>query len=650
MTAFLLPNGKQQYFDTAGDPLVGGKVYTYAAGTSTPKTTYQDSAATIANANPVILDSRGEAVIFWDGSYKVVLKDSLENTIYTVDGFTDPGQGVTTLRTELASTSNLSQGASLVGQSIQRVADIATLRTIAGNANRLLYIMGNTSEGDGGQGLFRWVSAASAADDNGVTVLPTGHVGTGRWKRILEAGIVHVAMWGASPTVSAATNVTAINRMFTYIQTEGGLGLFEPRVIYPVNAKLTFFNTSSGTKNYYRAIDGQGATLDFSASGLTSGTLLELGASALGNASESMWSEVKNLNIKGPENDTNITPRYIDNPSTDAVAATTTTGVDVSNGLKLHLRNIFVSHCWKGFRWTDCWWSEYSNLDVRKCIIGYHIDEGCTQMTLIKPECNFVTYGYVIRPDTPSAAITTVTMLAPHVENTTQGFHLDPVAASGTEIQNVVLINPYMEKIYYDMFRIGIAFDATPSSAGTRGANRAGYISSFSVVDGRMTGDGVSVGYGTNRKAFAFPSTRKLASGSIAFPCTEDDILNRPQRVAFRSTARAEDITTQRVDYSHPGYGACVVSSAGAFLGTKKGNISGVTKISTGTYDITFLEAYASSDDYAVTATSRVAGFYCSVNDPNTTAGVARIEVRSDAGALTDQKFSLSVEGNLSAY
>jgi hypothetical protein len=85
--ANLLPEGKQSFTNSAGAPLVGGKVYTYDAGTTNPRTTYQDAAGTVPNANPVILDARGEAVIYWSGTYKVVLKDALDNTIYTVDNY-----------------------------------------------------------------------------------------------------------------------------------------------------------------------------------------------------------------------------------------------------------------------------------------------------------------------------------------------------------------------------------------------------------------------------------------------------------------------------------------------------------------------------------------------------------------------------------
>jgi hypothetical protein len=87
--AHLLPSPKMQFFDLNGDPLSGGKVNAYEAGTSTRKATYTTAAETVANANPVILDSRGEANIFWStGVYKIVVTDSDDAEIYTVDNIT----------------------------------------------------------------------------------------------------------------------------------------------------------------------------------------------------------------------------------------------------------------------------------------------------------------------------------------------------------------------------------------------------------------------------------------------------------------------------------------------------------------------------------------------------------------------------------
>jgi hypothetical protein len=109
--ATLLPEGKQSFETAAGVPLVGGKVYTYDAGTNNPRVTYSDAAGTVPNTNPVILDARGEATIFWVGAYKVVLKDSLDNTIWTVDGIVSAAEALTA---DLADSTNLAKGDALV--------------------------------------------------------------------------------------------------------------------------------------------------------------------------------------------------------------------------------------------------------------------------------------------------------------------------------------------------------------------------------------------------------------------------------------------------------------------------------------------------------------------------------------------------------
>lgn len=84
--AHLLPDIKLQFFDDNGDPLSGGKIYSYAAGTSTPLATYTDQGEGTPNANPVILDANGEANI-WLGSssYKFIVKTSADVTLRTTD-------------------------------------------------------------------------------------------------------------------------------------------------------------------------------------------------------------------------------------------------------------------------------------------------------------------------------------------------------------------------------------------------------------------------------------------------------------------------------------------------------------------------------------------------------------------------------------
>jgi len=93
--AVLTPSPKTAFVDAAGEPLVGGQLYTYIAGTTTLQATYTDSTATTANTNPIILDSRGEANVWLGGAiYKFVLKDADGALIWTVDNISAPTAAV----------------------------------------------------------------------------------------------------------------------------------------------------------------------------------------------------------------------------------------------------------------------------------------------------------------------------------------------------------------------------------------------------------------------------------------------------------------------------------------------------------------------------------------------------------------------------
>ena len=85
--ATLTPTPVMQFFDANGNPLVGGKLYTYASGTSTPLATYTDAGAGTLNANPIILNSRGEASIWLGASvYKFILNTPADTLIWSADG------------------------------------------------------------------------------------------------------------------------------------------------------------------------------------------------------------------------------------------------------------------------------------------------------------------------------------------------------------------------------------------------------------------------------------------------------------------------------------------------------------------------------------------------------------------------------------
>lgn len=76
MALTLAPNPWFTGFDDDGNIVPGGKLFTYAAGTSTKKNTYTDVLGAVANENPIILDDAGRVpsgLFLLPSSYKFVL-------------------------------------------------------------------------------------------------------------------------------------------------------------------------------------------------------------------------------------------------------------------------------------------------------------------------------------------------------------------------------------------------------------------------------------------------------------------------------------------------------------------------------------------------------------------------------------------------
>ena len=90
-----LPWIPARYFDEQGDPLAGGKLYAYAAGTDTPQATYHDPAGTTLNAFPVVADDAGymDVYLISGASYKLQLTDGDGVQQWTADQVVPPGTG-----------------------------------------------------------------------------------------------------------------------------------------------------------------------------------------------------------------------------------------------------------------------------------------------------------------------------------------------------------------------------------------------------------------------------------------------------------------------------------------------------------------------------------------------------------------------------
>jgi hypothetical protein len=80
----------QQFLDRNGNPLSGGKLYTYKAGTSNERiATYKTIGGTIAentNTNPIILDSAGVARLVIEKGKAYSSSSMTGRTIFCMSG------------------------------------------------------------------------------------------------------------------------------------------------------------------------------------------------------------------------------------------------------------------------------------------------------------------------------------------------------------------------------------------------------------------------------------------------------------------------------------------------------------------------------------------------------------------------------------
>lgn len=102
-----------QFESSTGTPLANGTVDVYLAGTTTRSNTWSDSAQTVLNTNPIVLNSRGEATIYLDPAltYKFVLKNAAGAEQWTQDNIIGTGS--------LTSLSFLQSGTSAVARAAQ---------------------------------------------------------------------------------------------------------------------------------------------------------------------------------------------------------------------------------------------------------------------------------------------------------------------------------------------------------------------------------------------------------------------------------------------------------------------------------------------------------------------------------------------------
>jgi prepilin-type processing-associated H-X9-DG protein len=140
-TDLLAPSPKFRAEDNNGNPLTGGKLFTYQAGSTTKTPTYTDSTGGTPNTNPVILDTRGEANVWMvpGQAYKFTLSPSTDSDpptgpIWTVDNIFGTGT-LASILFDHGLTSSVDPCVSSCEATLAQIPNNTVLGNVSGSTN-----------------------------------------------------------------------------------------------------------------------------------------------------------------------------------------------------------------------------------------------------------------------------------------------------------------------------------------------------------------------------------------------------------------------------------------------------------------------------------------------------------------------------------
>lgn len=204
--------------DSSGNPLASGKVYTYACGTTTNKTTWQDGSKAVSHANPIVLDSEGKKLAFADGCYKFRIDSSADATLYTLDnlrfGLYNGGASYAG-----ATTGSVSAYVATLSPTLLTLTNGVTISFKANHTNTTAATL-NVS-GLGATTLNKANDTAFAAGE-----IVSGSIYTAIYDSTLGHWLVQSPTWNSgtyTPTLTGVTNVAASTAFPAFYTRMGNL-------------------------------------------------------------------------------------------------------------------------------------------------------------------------------------------------------------------------------------------------------------------------------------------------------------------------------------------------------------------------------------------------------------------------------------------
>jgi hypothetical protein len=267
LMATLSPLPKMQFFSTAGVPLVGGKLYTYSAGTTTPLATYTSQSGVTANTNPIILDSRGEANVWLSSAaYKLKLTTPADVEIWTVDNV---GSG------ELFGTSQFLSG---VSGSDTITANVTSPNFTAYAAGQMFNFVAAAANTTTSVTLNLNSLGAKSVTKTGSTALAVGDIKIGQLMSVVYDGtrfqLVGAISLSAPPPIGDVTPNTGAFTTLSATSTISGTGftsyLASPPAIGNTAPSTGKFTTLTATADIYSTQNASPASVVLSSYDSTS--------------------------------------------------------------------------------------------------------------------------------------------------------------------------------------------------------------------------------------------------------------------------------------------------------------------------------------------------------------------------------------------